>query len=308
MIHRNLLLFMGGGQSLKNTFLLYQRWRIIWELTILELQIAGCLAGNQVPFGLSPWGCPFDPRPSGAFFSFHRSFRLGAWQVQGAGGRPDSEMLASCMRFCCPSGRPAQSHEAILGKAETRRTTTPHLSCSTADSVSRLPCGAFRSFFFPPRWRAKVLPGSRPAAGSPGSRVADCNQFGTSWLKQIGHRDKYPLPSSWRKNEKQQTTKLAIGERDAIGNESYGMSPTKSIQLVVSFKGTPGFIPSFPAEHQQEKGYQRLAKGFVQREGTNLRLKFFELFSNWSFVLFLDSIITYRRTPTPAKQVLTNPV
>ena len=33
-----------------------------------------------------------------------------------------------------------------------------------------------------------------------------------------------------------------------------GMTPRKTIQSVVSFQGTPWFIPSFPTEHQQEKG------------------------------------------------------
>ena len=31
-----------------------------------------------------------------------------------------------------------------------------------------------------------------------------------------------------------------------------GMTPIKTIQLLLSFKGIPGFIPTFPTEHQQD--------------------------------------------------------
>ena len=45
---------------------------------------------------------------------------------------------------------------------------------------------------------------------------------------------------------------LAIGARDAT-EMRISLTPRKTIQLVVSFQGIPGFIPTFPTQHQQEE-------------------------------------------------------
>ena len=68
------------------------------------------------------------------------------------------------------------------------------------------------------------------------------------WNFALVQEERQPIdPSLWNLSKLPQFTSLKI--LLVLSRES-GNDPYKP-SLVVSFKGTPGFIPSFPTEHQQ---------------------------------------------------------